>query len=340
MPRNEYPPLLPTGPLTARQVGATYEALRRGDSDGLTLVQFLCFARFPKWTAACYAEHWEVSEDTASHDLKALQRLGVIACLQGRGHGAGGREPDLWFLTRLGARVLTRHLAPRTSIKAPKVVADGDTALRTAGGIPKYRVPAKPAQNAHDLNCLRLGVAFGWLHDDSGWEVRKALTYLDGEGWECTLVPDFARRWEEQLEGRRAAFLGSEVVEHLRCVEVEGTEEGAHVRQKHRGYAALARSLERCDQPGRAFRLHVTLVFTFPPSAARQQRQVLQRHERAFAQEPDAWRYGLSWTTLDQALALPEGQPFSASCTKLNRQQIRERERALAERIADAYTGW
>jgi hypothetical protein len=85
----------------------------------------------------------------------------VIACLQGRGRGAGGREPDLWFLTRLGARVLTRHLDPATPIKAPKVVADGDTAIRSAGGIPKYRRPAKPAQNAHDLNCLRLGVAFG-----------------------------------------------------------------------------------------------------------------------------------------------------------------------------------
>ena len=113
------------------------------------------------------------------------------------------------------------------------------------------------------------------------------------------------------------------------------------MRQKHRGYAGLARSLDQPGQPYRRLRQHVTLVFTFSPSAAKQQQQqVLQRHERAFAQEPDAWRYGLSWTTLDAALALPEGQPFSASCTKLDRQQIRERERALAERIADAYTGW
>ena len=48
---------------------------------------------------------------------------------------------------------------------------------------------------------------------------------------------------------------------------------------------ALAKSY---DQPRRTFRLHVTLVFTFPPPAAKQQRQVLQRHERAYAQEPDA----------------------------------------------------
>ena len=121
---------------------------------------------------------------------------------------------------------------------------------------------------------------------------------------------------------------------------MEGTDEGAHVRQKHRGYAALARSFDQPDRPGRAFRLHVTLVFTFPPSAARQQRQVLQRHERAFAHEPDAWRYGLSWTTLDAALALPEGRPFADCRTILDRRAIRERERALAERIADAYTGW
>ncbi len=325
------------GALRPSEVAATLEALRRGDWGSLTLERFACFARFPKWTAACYAQHWEISEDTAGRDLKDLQRAGVIACLQGRGHGAGGREPDLWFLTRLGARVLTRHLAPRTPIKAPKVVADGDMPIRTAGGIPKYRVPAKPAQNAHDINCLRLGVAYGWLHDDSGCDVRKALYYPDDEGWECALVPDFAHRWEEQLEGRRAAFLGHGTVEHLWCVEVEGTDEGAHVRRKHQGYAALARSY---DQPGRSFRLHVTLVFTFPPSAAKQQRQVLQRHERAFAQEPDAWRYGLSWTTLEAALGRSEGRSFGDICIDLDRQKIRERERALAERIADAYTGW
>src|SRR3712207_5833529 len=202
MPRNEYPPSLPNSPLTARQVGATYEALRPGGR-GIPGRHFLCFPRSPNWTAACSAEHWECGEDPPSRALKDPQRVGVIACLQGRGPGAGGREPDLWFLTRLGARVLTRHLAPQTPIKAPKVVADGDMPIRTAGGIPKYRVPAKPAQNAHDLNCLRLGVAFGWLHDDSGWEVRKALTYRDGAGWECTLVPDFARRWEEPLRSEQ-----------------------------------------------------------------------------------------------------------------------------------------
>jgi hypothetical protein len=112
------------------------------------------------------------------------------------------------------------------------------------------------------------------------------------------------------------------------------------VRQKHRGYAGLARSLDQPGQPYRRLRLHVTLVFTFPPSAAKQQRQVLQRHERAFAQEPDAWRYGLSWTTLDAALGRSEGRSFGDRCIDLDRQQIRERERALAERIADAYTGW
>ena len=73
---------------------------------------------------------------------------------------------------------------------------------------------------------------------------------------------------------------------------------------------------------------------------ARRQRQVLQRHERAFAQESDAWRYGLNWTTLEAALVPAQGRPFGDRCIDLDRQKIRERERALAERIADAYTGW
>ena len=82
MPRNKRPASLPTSPLTARQVGATYEALRSGES-GIPLEQFLCFARFPNWTATCYAEHWECSEDTASRDLRDLQRAGVIAASRG-----------------------------------------------------------------------------------------------------------------------------------------------------------------------------------------------------------------------------------------------------------------
>jgi hypothetical protein len=86
--------------------------------------------------------------------------------------------------------------------------------------------------------------------------VRKALTYPDDEGWECTLVPDFAIRREEQLPVRQARFMGYGTVDHLWCVEVEGTDEGAHVRRKHQGYAALASSY---DQPGRTFRLHVTI---------------------------------------------------------------------------------
>jgi hypothetical protein len=60
------------GALLPSQVAATLEALRRGDWGSLTLERFTCFARFPKWTAARYALHWEISEDTAGRDLKDL----------------------------------------------------------------------------------------------------------------------------------------------------------------------------------------------------------------------------------------------------------------------------
>ena len=66
----------------------------------------------------------------------------------------------------------------------------------------------------------------------------------------------------------------------------------------------------------------------------------MQRHERAFAQEPDAWRYGLSWTTLEAALVPARDRSLGDRCTDVDRQQVRERERALAERIADQYTGY
>ena len=61
-----------TRPLTPGQVGAVYEALRRGGWGSLTLERFTRFARFPKWTASCCALHWEISEDTAGRDACRL----------------------------------------------------------------------------------------------------------------------------------------------------------------------------------------------------------------------------------------------------------------------------
>lgn len=184
--------------LNAAKVRAARDALCDDGCGGLAMDDLLCFARLKKWTVADFAAHWQYSLDRARRDLRRLQRIGVAACLQGRIQGMGGREPDLYFLTNLGARVLTGHLGlpPNGAIQAPTVALDAGEP--TAGGLRKHKVAAKPAQDAHDLACLRLAVHMGWLRGadagGAGWRIRETIRYDAGDGkhlgW---VVPDFAR---------------------------------------------------------------------------------------------------------------------------------------------------
>ena len=304
--------------LNAAAVRAARATLCDDGYGGLAMDDLLCFARLKKWTVADFAAYWDIGPDRARRDLQHLQRIGVVACLQGRVRGTGGREPDLYFLTNLGARVLTGHLAlpPNSAIQAPTVALDAGE--MTAGGLRKYKQPAKPAQDAHDLACLRLAVHLDWLHgantDNADWRIRETIRYDAGydqaEGW---IVPDFAR-WRAN---------------GLWCVEVEGTTESAHIAGKHRRFAALTRALAR--RRGHDFRVWLTIVFS--SDAVRQ--QVLGRHERAFAQQP--WGYGLDWAVIDDVLAADPRQGLDPVCRAVDHQRIRERERTRLERLADRY---
>ena len=47
-----------------------------------------------------------------------------------------------------------------------------------------------------------------------------------------------------------------------------------------------------------------------------------------------------AWPEREAALVPARGRSLGDRCTDVDRQQVRERERALAERIADQYTGY
>ena len=290
------PPAPPSPRLRAADVRATLAALA-----GQPLEDLLCFRRLKKWTVPCFADHWNTSEDTARRALRDLCAAGVIGCLQGAVHGRGGREPDLYFLTRLGARVLTRHLGlgPNEEIRAPTVALDAGEV--TKGGLTKHKVAAKPGQDAHDLACLELAVHLGWLPADSGWRTREALHYAAGHDRHAALlVPDFYRRTKDRLW----------------CVEVEGTTEAKHIRAKHRRYRALFADWAR--DAGYDFRGHLTLVLT--GEATRE--PVRRLHERAYVTQDYA--YWLSWTTLDAVLDGDWEQGLLPHCSDVGFYEVRD----------------
>ena len=88
---------------------------------------------------------------------------------------------------------------------------------------------------------------------------------------------------------------------------------------------------------GQTYKLHLTIVFTFPTlghgaAAGRATlRRMVRCHERAYGQQEDSW-YGLSWTTLDRALALAPAMWLDEVDTEVDYYRMRERERELAYR--------
>lgn len=274
---------------------------------GPPLDDLLLFHRLRKWTIPLFAEYWETGDDTARRALRRLHEVGVVGCLQGQIHGTGGRDPDLYFLNRLGARVLTRALGlpPAVEIRAPTVALDAG--VITAGGLVKHKVAAKPGQDAHDLACLALAVHQGWLNDPD-WHTREALRYTGRDGQMALLVPDFFRRLEDELW----------------CVEVEGTTEAQHIRAKHRRYGALFADYRRRERTW----LRCFLTVVLRGEAARE--PILRLHERAYVTQEYA--YGLDWGTLDAIFAVDSAADLNEQLTQVDYQAVRDWWREHHER--------
>ena len=255
-------------------------------------------------------------EALARRRLQHLQRLGLLDCLAGcslttQRDGLAGRPGDLFYLSPLGARVLIRHLRlGPNALKAPDLALDRGRAV--AGGLVKHRRARRRAWNAHLFACQRLAVRHAWI-DDGDWHFMRQLPLaIPLREREVGRIPD-AWVWRDRV---------------LFAIEVEGTEQRDHIREKHARYAALARLLGRQEKS-----VQLTIVFT----GAAFRRRMLPYHERTYARGEAGYEFG--WIDYEAALAAAPGKLWDER-EFVERQAVRERLPAYHERESDVFRGW
>ena len=291
------------------------------------LTDLCCFYQFDRWTVQGFAERWRgrearqpgrprTEEALARRRLQHLQRLGLLDCLAGcslaaQRDGLAGRPGDLFYLSPLGARVLIRHLRlGPNALKAPELALD--RGRPAAGRLVKRRRARRLPWNAHLFACQRLAVRHRWI-DDGDWRFMRQLPLaIPLREREVGLIPD-AWVWRDQV---------------LFAVEVEGTEQRDHIREKHARYAALARTL---GYRGKA----VQLTVVFASAACR--RRMLPYHEMTYARGEGGYEFG--WTDYEAALVAAPGDLW-AGREFVERQAVRERLRAYHERESNVFRGW
>ncbi len=300
-----------TPPGRKRRLAADTAGLLRGmvyqddttAADNLTL-----FDRFDRWTAPLFAAYWEFTAETARKRLRHLVDAGVVACVAGAVSGHGGREPDLYALAPHGALVLD-YLSGRArhSTKAPQLAAGAP--ILTARG--RHKLPhVAGGTTPHVLNCLRLALHQGWVHDER-WRIMRRL---GGGSASDEPIPDFALFPPDQLL----------------AVEVEGTLHRAHINEKHRRYARLAR------RRGTERDIFLAIVLTFPDD--RDCANARHAHELAFARQGRDYRCYI--THLSAILNAPAKVSLWDHEHALDWQGLRERERTHHERMGRLYNGW
>lgn len=318
-PRHDPAPASRADQPTPERVRAAHEAILaavREPGQAQPLDDLLCFYQFDRWTVSRFAARWHdpatlslrealSAEAMARRDLQRLQRLGAVDCLAGSSlpraarQGVTGRPGDLFYLNALGARILARELGlGSNAIKPPRIALD--RGRPAAGGLVKHRRASRTAWDPHLFACQDLALRHRWL-ERGDWRFMRRLPltfWLDNrEAW---LIPD-------------ACLLDGDT---LFAVEVEGTEQREHIKEKHAKYAALAHALAR----DRGLRLQLTVVFV----SAGFRRQALRQHEVAFARR--AGGYGFAWLDLEAALTAEPGGGFWAARQFVDRAAIRERQ--------------
>lgn len=164
------------------------------------------FEHHKKWTVQLLAMRLNVDQATANRRLRRLVELNLLARRLGDHRQGQGRSPDLYYLTPLGAAVLTRYLQRGTSPIDPPSVAN-------------------PASNAHDLWVLELAIRLGWERIRHREKITLTQYQLKAGGGfepagEFSLVPDLMYRG-----------IGPDAF-----VEVEQTTHPRHIRRKYETY--------------------------------------------------------------------------------------------------------
>jgi Replication-relaxation len=183
----------------------------------LTPVQrddILRFQRHKKWSAPLFALYRYIDQSTANRRLKRLVTAGVLGLQRGRPLVKGGREPDVYYLTRIGARVVTRLKDLGSSyVEAPDI--------------------SNPFDNLHDLAVLEIAVRSDMFQEARAFEQQKVdLT----DGSKLVVIPD--------LYFDPNVFLSSGLY-----VEVEQTVKPEHVTGKYEKYARLMQAALLKQEP-------------------------------------------------------------------------------------------
>ncbi|CAG0933594.1 hypothetical protein TFLX_03121 [Thermoflexales bacterium] len=160
------------------------------------------FERFKKWTPELFAMRFGVNLSTANRRLHRLAAAGAIATRVGRPLPGGGRQRDVYYLTALGARMITR-LRDRGSdyVTAPDV--------------------SNPIDNVHDLTALEVTLRSECYKGARAFQKR---TYRVA-GETLTIIPDV----EFDAPDLQSRFY----------IEVEQTSRPEHVAEKYRKYEQL-----------------------------------------------------------------------------------------------------
>lgn len=168
----------------------------------------LLFQRHKKWSAPLFAMHRHLDQSTANRRLKRLVAAGVVGVRRGQPRQEGGREADVYHVTPIGARVITRLKGLGSSyVEAPDV--------------------SNAYDNQHDLAVLEIAIRSGLFYEGRAFEQQKVdLT----DGSKIVMIPDL--------------YFGPNVfLKDGLYIEVEQTIKPEHVTGKYERYAQLMRAL-------------------------------------------------------------------------------------------------
>lgn len=172
----------------------------------------LLFEHFKKWTADLFALAHAVNYSTAHRRLHKLTHTGALMIKVGNPLPSGGREPDIYFPTQVGVRMITRL---RNRSKNPVTLPD----------------MSNLTDNIHDLTALEVAIRSGCFEGARAFQKRKFVWNVQS----FSLIPD-------------VEFMSPNHVDRV-FIEVEQTSRADHILNKYQQYVRFFDSLPQRPHP-------------------------------------------------------------------------------------------
>jgi hypothetical protein len=151
------------------------EALARVQDDPCLLQDLARFERLKRWTVDLVVRLHPGDRTTAYRHLERLVTWGCLGKHKGGGRGGGGSTPTVYYLSALGARVLTHALERERPVT--------------------YVRQASRSQETHDLAMAELATDWGLL---GHWNVQVPIPYTRN-----ALIVKRAREYEQAVAKHR-----------------------------------------------------------------------------------------------------------------------------------------